>query len=84
MSQIIYIDSRTACNGSCETAYGCDCCTTRMPAEASTEVGADQDDLPREPMTWTDRVLLACAFGGCLYFFGSLAHRAVSHLFSLF
>jgi hypothetical protein len=56
MAQVVYIDSRTACNGSCETAHGCDCCKQFMPAECSTEIGADQDEPAREPMTAADAV----------------------------
>ncbi len=54
--QVIYIDSRTACNGSCETTAGCDCCIQRMPAEASTEIGAHQADDRRMWWQWLERV----------------------------
>jgi hypothetical protein len=57
MAQVIYIDSGTACNGSCETHAGCDCCTQVMPAEACTDLGAEQDEPAREPMTAADAVI---------------------------
>lgn len=50
-----------------------------QPAEASTSVGADQDALPKEPMTRTQLLYLcaACGLSGLLVFsFGSLIGRA--------
>jgi hypothetical protein len=52
MAQVVYIDSRTACNGSCETHAGCDCCTQVMPAEACTEFGFVNDKAPAKRMWW--------------------------------
>jgi hypothetical protein len=58
MAQVVYIDIRTACNGSCETHAGCDCCTQLMPAEACTEVGAEPE---REQLSTGDAVIVVLA-----------------------
>ena len=51
------IDTATACIQNCNQGRNCDCCKQVMPAEACTDLGAEQDEPAREPMTAADAVI---------------------------
>jgi hypothetical protein len=75
------IDTTNACNQNCNQGRTCDCFTQCMPAEACTDLGADQDEPAREPMTATDAVFCVLV-GLCSFLLVISAGHAIARLLS--
>jgi hypothetical protein len=75
------INTETACTGNCEQGDKCTCCQQCMPAEACTDLGAEQDEPAREPMTAADAVICVLV-GLCSFLLVISAGHAIATLWA--